>query len=108
MTLDGRFPEIVTGQAKHDGRQCTEAGVIDATIECRAKAGERGMRASAYKEAVAHLTRAIGLAEELADSPVQRFVRLRLRERLRLRTALRPRTDRSYTLARLRPEWKTL
>jgi class 3 adenylate cyclase/predicted ATPase len=76
--LECQFPEIVTGQPELIAHHFTEAGAIEAAIEWWAKAGERAIQASAYKEAVAHLTKAISLAEALADSPEQRLVRLRL------------------------------
>ena len=45
-------------------RHFTEAGLDDLAIEWWSKAGEDALRRSAYKEAIAHLGRAIGMAEK--------------------------------------------
>ncbi len=42
------------------------------------KAGERALNSSALNEAIAHLEKALGLAQQLADGPAQRGLRLRL------------------------------
>jgi predicted ATPase len=47
-------------------------------VEWWGKAGERAVHGSAYNEAIAHLEKALGLPEELAEGPTQRLLRLRL------------------------------
>ena len=47
----------------------TQAALAEAGIEWWKKAGERALRSSAYEEAIAHLEKALVLAEALAESP---------------------------------------
>ena len=49
-------------------RHFTEAGLDDLAIEWWSKAGEDALRRSAYKEAIAHLGRAIAMAEKVGAS----------------------------------------
>ena len=56
----------------------TQAGLGEAAIEWWVKAGDRALDRSANYEAIAHLEKAISLAEGLPDGPAQRLLRLRL------------------------------
>jgi len=52
-------------------RHFTEAGLDNPAIEWWSKAGEDALRRSAYKEAIAHLGRAIAMAEKVARATTQ-------------------------------------
>ena len=56
----------------------TQAGLSEVAVEWWVKAGDRALDRSANNEAIAHLEKAIRLAEGLADGPAQRLLRLRL------------------------------
>ncbi|MET0537532.1 MAG: adenylate/guanylate cyclase domain-containing protein [Xanthobacteraceae bacterium] len=77
-TLRDRFQTIATNQPELVAHHFTQAGLNEAAIEWWCKAGERALDRSAHNEAIAHLEKAIGLTEGLADGPAQRLLRLRL------------------------------
>jgi class 3 adenylate cyclase/predicted ATPase len=56
----------------------TEAGLIATAIKWWSKAGDLALQRSAYIEAIAHLERALELANELDDTESQRISRLQL------------------------------
>ena len=78
MTLESQFRDIAAGQPEIVARHCTEAGMSEAAIRWWHQAGELALRRSAFTEAIAHLDKAIGLVEGLADGPDSRLTRLRL------------------------------
>ena len=47
----------------------TEAGMVAEAVPCWLRAGERALRASAYPEAIAHLTAGLDLLEDLPRGP---------------------------------------
>ena len=77
-TLRDRFQTIAEIQPEVVAHHFTQAGLGEAAIEWWRKAGDRALDRSAYNEAIAHLEKAIQLAEELADSAAQRLLLLRL------------------------------
>jgi class 3 adenylate cyclase/predicted ATPase len=77
-TLDENFPETRDTQPEILAHHYTEAGLTEAAMEWRRKAGDRALRRSAFVEAIAHLGKAIGLAEGAADESSQRLLRLQL------------------------------
>ena len=78
MTLESQFRDIAAGQPGIVARHCTEARLSEAAIRWWRQAGELALRRSAFTEAIAHLDKAIGLVEGLADEPDSRLTRLRL------------------------------
>ena len=77
-TLRDRFPTIAEAQPELVAHHFTQAGLSEFAIEWWVKAGDRALDRSANTEAIAHLEKAISLAEELADGSAQRLLRLRL------------------------------
>ena len=53
----------------------TEAGLDDAAIEWWGKAGDQALRRSAFQEAIAHLGKAIAMADKAAGATAQRTTR---------------------------------
>jgi predicted ATPase len=77
-TLGERFPSLADTEPEIVALHFTQAGLTEAAIEWWGKAGDLALHRSAYSEAMAHLERARGLAEDLLDSPAQRLLRARL------------------------------
>jgi class 3 adenylate cyclase/predicted ATPase len=77
-TLRDRFPTMAEIQPEVVAHHFTRAELSQAAIEWWGKAGDRALNRSAYNEAIAHLEKAINLAEELADGPAQRLLLLQL------------------------------
>jgi tetratricopeptide (TPR) repeat protein len=77
--LEDRWPEIVEGQPELLAHHFTEAGLNDRALEYWQRAGERALRNAAYREAIAHLEKALAALERLTESPALRLLRLRLR-----------------------------
>jgi class 3 adenylate cyclase/predicted ATPase len=77
-TLRDRFQTVVESQPEVVAHHFTQAGLSEPAIEWWVKAGDRALERSANNEAIAHLEKAISLAEGLADGPAQRLLRLRL------------------------------
>src|SRR5215471_13812790 len=77
-TLRDRFPTMAEIQPEVVAHHFTQAGLNEPAIEWGVKAGDRALDRSANNEAIAHLEKAIGLAEGLAAGPAQRLLRLRL------------------------------
>ena len=77
-TLESQFRDIASGQPEIVARHCTEAGMSEAAIGWWRQAGELALRRSAFTEAIAHLDKAIGLVEGLADGLDSRLTQLRL------------------------------
>jgi predicted ATPase len=76
-TLRDRF-QTADAQPEVVAHHFTQAGLGEAAIEWWVKAGDRALDRSANYEAIAHLEKAISLAEGLPDGPAQRLLRLRL------------------------------
>jgi class 3 adenylate cyclase/predicted ATPase len=77
-TLRDRFQTMAEIQPEVVAHHFTQAGLSEAAIEWWVKAGDRALDRSANNEAIAHLEKAMSLAEGLADGPAQRLLRLRL------------------------------
>src|SRR5499427_8754161 len=77
-TLRDRFQTMAESQPEVVAHHFTQAGLSEVAVEWWVKAGDRALDRSANNEAIAHLEKAIGLAEGLADGPAQRLLRLRL------------------------------
>src|SRR5262249_39828763 len=77
-TLRERFQTTAEAQPEVVAHHFTQAGLSEPAIEWWVTAGDRALDRSANNEAIAHLEKAISLAEGLADGPAQRLLRLRL------------------------------
>ncbi|MFL6822499.1 MAG: AAA family ATPase, partial [Xanthobacteraceae bacterium] len=77
-TLRDRFQTVAEVQPEMVAHHFTQAGLSEPAIEWWVKAGDRALDRSANNEAIAHLEKAISLADGLADGPAQRLLRLRL------------------------------
>lgn len=76
--LQEKFPEVAAAAPEIAAHHFTQAGLVEDAVEWWGKAGDRSLRSSAYPEAIAHLTKAIGLAEGLSESPAGQSRRLQL------------------------------
>jgi tetratricopeptide (TPR) repeat protein len=76
--LRERFTAIAESEPEIVAHHLTQSGLAEAAVEWWEKAAERAMHGSAFKEAIAHLKKASGLAEELPESPTRRLLRARL------------------------------
>jgi predicted ATPase len=76
--VEEHFPELGSTQPEILARHLTEAGQAEDAIEWWSKAGEQARRRVAFTEAIAHLGKAIDLAEGLPDGAERRLARLRL------------------------------
>src|SRR5512132_2289111 len=77
-TLRDRFQTMAEVQPEVVAHHFTQGGLSESAIEWWIKAGDRALDRSANNEAIAHLEKAISLADGLADGPAQRLIRLRL------------------------------
>src|SRR5215469_14184015 len=75
-TLRDRFQTMAESQPEVGAHHFTQAGLSEVAVEWWVKAGDRALDRSANNEAIAHLEKAIRLAEGLADGPAQRLLRL--------------------------------
>ncbi len=65
-TLREQFPDLVEAEPELLARHFTQAGLDAPAIEFWGKAGDLALRRSAYKEAIAHLGKAIEMTETLS------------------------------------------
>jgi class 3 adenylate cyclase/predicted ATPase len=65
--LADRFPETVKLQPEVLALHCTEAGRAEEAISYWYRAGQRANERSAYHEAIAHLSRALELLDQVTD-----------------------------------------
>jgi class 3 adenylate cyclase/predicted ATPase len=72
-----RFPTLTETGPEVVAHHFTQGGLTQAAVEWWTKAGERALDRSANDEAVAHLEKAIALANELTAGPAQNLLRLR-------------------------------
>ncbi len=82
--LSRQFLETAETQPELVAHHYTEAGLADEAIHYWQRAGQRANERSAYVEAVAHFTKALGLLDRLPDG------RNRLERERQLQTALGP------------------
>jgi class 3 adenylate cyclase len=80
QVLEGRFPETVETQPELVAHHYTEAGLIAQAIPYWQRAGEHASERPAYKEAISHLMKGLGLLDTLPDLPerVQQELTLQL------------------------------
>ena len=77
--LRDRFPALADTEPEIVAHHFTQSGLAEAAVKWWGKAGERSLQRAAHDEAVAHLRKALGLANTLsADSLDQDRLRLRL------------------------------
>src|SRR5882672_1524122 len=72
------FPETAAAAPEIVAHHFTQAGLVEEAVEWWGRAGDRALRSSAYHEAIAHLTKAIGLAEALSEGPAAQVRQLQL------------------------------
>jgi predicted ATPase len=76
--LRDRLPTICETQPEITAHHFTQAGLISDAVHWWGKAGDRALRRSAYHEAIAHIQKALGLADNLSDRSASQLVQLRL------------------------------
>jgi predicted ATPase/class 3 adenylate cyclase len=65
--LRDRFADTAAAEPEALAHHFTQAGLTDAAIEWWGKAGDRALRRSAFQEAIAHLGKAIEMADKSGD-----------------------------------------
>ncbi|HYI81984.1 MAG TPA: AAA family ATPase, partial [Acetobacteraceae bacterium] len=80
--LEERFPETADTQPELLAHHCAEAGMAERAIAYWRRAGERASERSANVEAVAHLSRGLGLVEGMPDTPGRAEAELALHMRI--------------------------
>jgi predicted ATPase len=83
--LRGEFQAVAAAEPELVAHHLTQAGLDEPAIEWWGKAGDRALRRSAFKEAAAHLGKAIELADKLAATAPSAAP---ASDRLRLQTSL--------------------
>jgi len=83
--LRGEFAAIAVAEPELVAHHLTQAGLDEPAIEWWGKAGDQALRRSAFKEAAAHLGKAIDLADKLAATAPSAATGS---DRLRLQTSL--------------------
>ena len=78
-TLREKFPGVVEAEPELVAHHFTQAGLTEPAIEYWGKAGDLALRRSAFKEAIAHLGKAIEMTEALAGAGERKDGRARLR-----------------------------
>ena len=66
------LPERAAAEPEVIAHHFTEAGLDDVAIEWWGKAGDQSLRRSAFQEAIAHLGKAIAMADKAGDDPISR------------------------------------
>src|SRR6516225_1077267 len=82
--LRGEFPAAAAVEPELVAHHLTQAGLDEPAIEWWGKAGDQALRRSAFKEATAHLAKAIELADKLAATAPSTAT---ASDRLRLQTS---------------------
>jgi predicted ATPase len=97
QALHRRAGEILVGQPVRAAAEpevvahhFTEAGLDDLAIEWWGKAGDQALRRSAFQEAIAHLGKAIAMADKAGDAstPPAKAATVSASQRLKLQTSL--------------------
>ena len=88
-TLRDRFADTAAAEPEVLAHHFTQAGLTDAAIEWWGKAGDQALRRSAFQEAIAHLGKAIEMADKAGEG-APRATAVLSAERLKLQTSLRP------------------
>ncbi len=76
--LRDRFADIAETEPEVVAFHFTQAGLNGAALEWWRKAGQQALKRSAYAEAIAHLGKAVAIADELPDEPGRTMNRLHL------------------------------
>ncbi|WJR80680.1 adenylate/guanylate cyclase domain-containing protein [Bradyrhizobium sp. NP1] len=76
--LRDRFPVIAETEPEVVAYHFTEAGLSGVALEWWRKSGQQALKRSAYPEAVAHLGKAVAIADELPAGPGRTIDRLQL------------------------------
>jgi class 3 adenylate cyclase/predicted ATPase len=77
-TLREEFPDVVDAEPELIAHHFTQAGVTELAIEYWGKAGDLALRRSAFKEAIAHLGKAIEMTEALQGAGEETGEKLKL------------------------------
>jgi len=72
--LRGEFVVVAAAEPELVAHHLTQAGLDEPAIEWWGKAGDQALRRSAFKEAAAHLGKAVELADKLAATAPSRLV----------------------------------
>ena len=87
-TLRDRFADRAAAEPEVLAHHFTQAGMTDAAIEWWGKAGDQALRRSAFQEAIAHLGKAIEMADKSAEAaPHAAAARVSANQRLKLQTS---------------------
>src|SRR5262249_38855395 len=86
--LRGEFPAVAAAEPELVAHHLTQAGLDEPAIEWGGRAGDQAVRRSGFKEAAAHLGKAIELADKLAASAGTALNAASASNRLRLQTSL--------------------
>ncbi|MGX1169600.1 class 3 adenylate cyclase/tetratricopeptide (TPR) repeat protein [Bradyrhizobium sp. USDA 372] len=76
--LREKFPVVAETEPEVLAHHFTEAGLSEIALEWWRKAGQQALKRSAYSEAIAHLGKAIAIADQLPDEPRRMMSRLHL------------------------------
>nr|WP_276326260.1 AAA family ATPase [Bradyrhizobium yuanmingense] len=76
--LREKFPVVADAEPEVLAHHFTEAGLSEIALEWWRKAGQQALKRSAYSEAIAHLGKAIAIADQLSDEPRRMMSRLHL------------------------------
>jgi class 3 adenylate cyclase/tetratricopeptide (TPR) repeat protein len=76
--LCDKFPLVGETEPEVLAHHFTEAGLNEVALEWWRKAGQMALKRSAYSEAIAHLGKAVAIADELPDQPSRMMNRLHL------------------------------
>src|SRR6266702_927184 len=76
--LREKFPVVAETEPEVLAHHFTEAGLNGIALEWWRKAGQQALKRSAYSEAIAHLGKAVAIADELPDEPGRTMNRLNL------------------------------
>jgi class 3 adenylate cyclase/tetratricopeptide (TPR) repeat protein len=73
-TLRDKFPKNADTEPEVVAHHFTQADLPEAAVEWWSKAGQLALKRSAYSEAIAHLGKAVAIADELPDQPGGRHI----------------------------------
>ena len=76
--LRDAFPAVAEAEPEVVAHHFAEAGLTEVALEWWRKAGQQALKRSAYSEAIAHLGKAVAIADGLADCPDRTIERLHL------------------------------
>jgi predicted ATPase len=84
--LRDRFADTAAAEPEALAYHFTQAGMTDAAIEWWGKAGDQALRRSAFQEAIAHLGKAIEMADKAGEG-APRATAVLSSQRLKLQTS---------------------